>query len=98
MSRAIASTRSWIFFGGIRTSIRVLGGRAGEVLSFEVRETSFKRPHPVRGPETYSGSTTGGDLMANPWVVLDVESVGLHGEGYAAGWVVVDAAGKELEA
>ncbi len=32
------------------------------------------------------------------WMVLDVESIGLHGEGYAAGWVVVDSMGKELEA
>jgi hypothetical protein len=30
-------------------------------------------------------------------MVFDVESVGLHGEGFAVGYVVVDAAGKELE-
>jgi hypothetical protein len=36
--------------------------------------------------------------MATLWVVLDVESIGLHGEGYAAGWVVVDSAGNELDA
>lgn len=32
------------------------------------------------------------------YMVFDVESVGLHGEGYAVGWVVVDDAGQELEA
>jgi hypothetical protein len=30
------------------------------------------------------------------FMVFDVESVGLHGEGFAVGWVVVDRAGKEL--
>ena len=30
--------------------------------------------------------------------VFDVESVGLHGEGYAYGYVVVDQTGKEIEA
>lgn len=32
------------------------------------------------------------------YMVLDVESVGLHGEGFAWGFVVVDGTGKELEA
>jgi len=31
-------------------------------------------------------------------MVFDVESVGLHGEGYAVGYVVVSALGHELEA
>lgn len=30
-------------------------------------------------------------------LVLDVESVGLHGEGFAVGYVVIDRAGNELE-
>lgn len=30
------------------------------------------------------------------YFVFDVESVGLHGEGFAVGWVVVDRSGKEL--
>lgn len=29
---------------------------------------------------------------------FDVESIGLHGEGFAVGWVVVDAVGTTLEA
>ena len=36
--------------------------------------------------------------MPGPWVVFDVESIGLHGEGYAVGWVVIDESGRELEA
>jgi hypothetical protein len=36
--------------------------------------------------------------MSRVWFVFDVESVGLHGEGYAAAWVVVDGTGRELEA
>jgi hypothetical protein len=32
------------------------------------------------------------------YMVFDVESIGLHGEGYAVGYVVVDRAGNELEA
>jgi hypothetical protein len=32
------------------------------------------------------------------YLVFDVESVGLHGDGYAVGFVVVDAAGKEKAA
>lgn len=36
--------------------------------------------------------------MTNLYMVFDVESVGLHGEGFAVGWVVVDETGKELEA
>jgi hypothetical protein len=37
--------------------------------------------------------------MAEPqlYMVFDVESIGLHGEGFAVGWVVVDGAGRELE-
>ena len=30
------------------------------------------------------------------WMVFDVESVGLHGEGFAVGWVLVDDLGIEL--
>lgn len=29
------------------------------------------------------------------WMVFDVESVGLHGEGFAVGWVLVDDRGNE---
>lgn len=29
------------------------------------------------------------------WMVFDVESVGLHGEGFAVGWVVIDERGVE---
>jgi len=32
------------------------------------------------------------------YMVFDVESVGLHGEGFAVGWVVVDDQGQELDA
>lgn len=35
--------------------------------------------------------------MTGPFMVFDVESVGLHGEGFAVGWVVVDDKGNELE-
>lgn len=35
--------------------------------------------------------------MNGPFFVFDVESVGLHGEAYAVGFVVIDASGKELE-
>lgn len=31
------------------------------------------------------------------YMVFDVESVGLHGEGFAVGWVVVDETGKTLD-
>lgn len=37
-------------------------------------------------------------VKPNLWMVFDVESVGLHGEGFAVGWVVVDARGTEVEA
>lgn len=30
------------------------------------------------------------------WMVFDVESVGLHGEGFAVGWVLIDERGIEL--
>ncbi len=33
---------------------------------------------------------------ARKFMVFDVESIGLHGEGYAVGWVLVDETGKEL--
>ncbi|KPV49201.1 hypothetical protein SE17_33960 [Kouleothrix aurantiaca] len=36
--------------------------------------------------------------MNKLYMVFDVESVGLQGEGYAVGYVVVDGAGNELEA
>lgn len=29
------------------------------------------------------------------WMVFDVESVGLHGEGFAVGWVLIDESGTE---
>ncbi len=35
--------------------------------------------------------------LSAPFMVFDVESVGLHGEGFAVGWVVVDRTGKEIE-
>ena len=31
------------------------------------------------------------------FMVFDVESIGLHGEGFAVGWVVVDDTGDEVE-
>lgn len=31
------------------------------------------------------------------YMVFDVESIGLHGEGFAVGWVVVDESGNELD-
>lgn len=34
--------------------------------------------------------------MSAAYFVFDVESVGLHGEAFAVGWVVVSASGKEL--
>jgi hypothetical protein len=33
----------------------------------------------------------------NLYMVFDVESVGLHGEGFAVGWVVVNGDGKEIQ-
>ncbi len=36
-------------------------------------------------------------MSENLYMVFDVESIGLHGEGFAVGYVVIDAAGKELE-
>lgn len=35
--------------------------------------------------------------MPELFMVFDVESVGLHGEGFAVGWVVIDRDGKELD-
>ncbi len=35
--------------------------------------------------------------MRQKYFVIDVESIGLHGEPFAVGWVVVDTAGNELE-
>ena len=35
--------------------------------------------------------------MPDHWFVFDVESVGLHGDAFAFGWVVVDASGREKE-
>lgn len=36
--------------------------------------------------------------MSKPkFMVFDVESIGLHGEGFAVGWVVIDETGEELE-
>lgn len=32
-----------------------------------------------------------------PWFVFDVESVGLFGDPFAVGWVVIDKDGQELE-
>lgn len=34
--------------------------------------------------------------MPTLWMVFDVESIGLHGEGFAVGWVVVDVDGNRL--
>lgn len=31
------------------------------------------------------------------FMVFDVESIGLHGEGFAVGWTVIDAVGNELD-
>lgn len=36
--------------------------------------------------------------MADLFMVFDVESIGLHGQGFAVGWVVIDRAGKEIAA
>jgi hypothetical protein len=35
--------------------------------------------------------------LPNLWMVFDCESVGLHGETFAVGYVVIDGEGKELE-
>jgi hypothetical protein len=35
--------------------------------------------------------------MSQLYMVIDVESVGLHGEGFAVGWVVIDEDGKTHE-
>lgn len=35
--------------------------------------------------------------MANKFMVFDVESIGLHGEGFAVAWVVVDSTGEKLD-
>lgn len=34
--------------------------------------------------------------MSKKFFVFDVESIGLHGEGFVVGWTVVDETGKEL--
>lgn len=34
--------------------------------------------------------------MSGRYMVFDVESIGLHGEGWSVGWVVVDEDGNEL--
>lgn len=36
-------------------------------------------------------------LICSPFFVFDVESIGLHGEPYSVGWVVVDRSGEELD-
>ena len=36
-------------------------------------------------------------MMADTFMVFDVESVGLHGEGFAVAWVVVDRSGRRLD-
>ena len=36
--------------------------------------------------------------MSDLFLVFDIESVGLHGAGFAVGWVVVDRTGHEREA
>lgn len=38
-------------------------------------------------------TTTHTRTTTHPWLVFDVESCGLHGEGFAVGWVVVDGDG-----
>lgn len=35
--------------------------------------------------------------MKDLFFVFDVESIGLHGQGFAVGWVVVDIEGQELD-
>ena len=35
-------------------------------------------------------------MNADKFMVFDVESIGLHGEGFAAGWVVMDRTGRRL--
>lgn len=41
--------------------------------------------------------TTSEGMMADTFMVFDVESIGLHGEGFAVAWVVVDRFGKRLD-
>lgn len=41
--------------------------------------------------------SAGGDVVAEFFMVFDVESVGLHGVGFAVGWVVVSSRGTEVE-
>jgi hypothetical protein len=36
-------------------------------------------------------------MKMSKYFVFDVESIGLHGEGWAVGWVVIDEDGKECE-
>jgi hypothetical protein len=35
--------------------------------------------------------------MVDTFMVFDVESIGLHGEGFAVGWVVITRAGERLD-
>jgi len=43
-----------------------------------------------------SASKRGGNMSIELFMVFDVESVGLHGEGFAVGWTVVNRSGEEL--
>ena len=42
-------------------------------------------------------SATEGELLMQNFMVFDVESIGLHGEAFAVGYVVVDDKGETLE-
>lgn len=35
--------------------------------------------------------------MIDKFMVFDVESIGLHGEGFAVGWIVIDKSGNTLD-
>jgi hypothetical protein len=36
-------------------------------------------------------------VLPDLWMVFDCESIGLHGETFAVGYVIIDSSGKELE-
>jgi hypothetical protein len=42
-----------------------------------------------------SESTGGKFVLPDLWMVFDCESIGLHGETFAVGYVVIDSSGKE---
>jgi len=43
-----------------------------------------------------SAGVGGADMTIEKFMVFDVESIGLHGEGFAVAWVVVNRKGKRL--